>query len=312
MEPRGDHGPMELPPALVDLGRRQHGAFTTRQAEEHGVGSKGLTRLVRRGAIRRLRFGVYASALQPDSRELEVMSAVLAGGAGAVASHGTAAKLHGMYWGASEAIEITVPHRRRVSIRGVIVHRSVHLEDENLTVIDGIPATTRARTLRDLAASHHEIVLERAVDENVADGVPVREIHERLEAGGPVAGRPKLRRIIDRHDPQMRGTRSEVERMALRVARRSGIPGIVTNHRVADRHGRERFLDLAVPRCRVGAEVDTERHHGTTLGRHRDGRRQNALVLDDWLILRFDLRDLRDDPDRVVDDLLAAVALRGT
>lgn len=177
-------------------------------------------------------------------------------------------------------------------------------------MVDGIPVTTRARTLRDLAARHRREVLERAVDENVSGGVSVAEIRDRLEAGGPVAGRAKLRRVLDEQDPDMAGTRSEVERMSLRFARRAGIDGLVTDHEVVDRYGRRRFLDLAIPRYEVGAEIDTDRHHGTTLGRQRDGRRQNALVLDDWLILRFDLQDLRNDPDRIADELRAALDIR--
>lgn len=301
---------MDLPDDLSALARTQHGAFTTRQARSRGVDKDHLHRLTAGGVIRRVRFGVYASSMQPDSWQLQVVSAVLAGGDGAIASHGTAARLHGMYWGAGRVIEITVPHHRRVRIRHVTVHRSVHLDEEDLTEIDGIPVTTRARTLRDLTIVQREQVLERAVDENVAEGVPVLKIRERLEACGPIRGRPKLRRVLDRHDPQAAGTRSEVERMCLRIARGSGVPGIVTNHDVVDRNGRRRVFDLAVPHCKVGVEVDTDRHHGTTLGRHRDGRRQNALVLDDWLVLRFDLDDLTNEPETIREEIRAAVTLR--
>lgn len=297
---------------LARRARLQGGAFTTADARGAEVGRGKLSSWVRSGLVRRLYRGVYASTMQPETWELRVAGAVLAAGRGAVVSHGSAAVLHGMFWldPGDRRIELTVPHARRVEIPGVLVHRSVHLDEVDITRIGVLRVTSQARTLRDLAGSRPTWKLERAVDEAVADGAPVELIRTRLDECGPVPGRRRLRRILDRLDPSMAATRSEVERLALRWARTSEIPGLVAGHEVRDSAGDLRVFDLAIPHLRIGIEVDTVRHHGSTLARRRDGLRQNSIVLADWLILRFDLEDLQSDPDRITAEIEAAVSLQ--
>lgn len=91
------------------------------------------------------------------------MAAVLAGGAGAVLSHRSAATLWRIRLSARKQAEVTVPRRR--GRRPAIQFHQTPLPADELTVHDGIPVTTVARTLLDLAAVVDQRQVERAINE---------------------------------------------------------------------------------------------------------------------------------------------------
>ena len=103
------------------------------------------------------------------------MAAVLACGEGAVLSHRSAAELHELRATDRARIDVTVPGRGRPTANGVDVHRSTTLTPHDVTTVDGIPCTTVARTLLDLAGVVARRPLERAIEQaevlEVLDGV---------------------------------------------------------------------------------------------------------------------------------------------
>src|SRR3954469_1081855 len=90
------------------------------------------------------------------------MAAVLACGSGAVLSHAAADALWDLRASEATIIDVTVPgsggRRRR---KGLRLHRARSL-DGRTTIKDGIPVTTPARTILDLAARLDRRALERA------------------------------------------------------------------------------------------------------------------------------------------------------
>ena len=95
--------------------------------------------------------GIYAVAHTALRDEGRWLAAVLACGEGAVLSHGSAARLWRMSSVPAEpAVHVTVrgAERRRP---GIVVHRSA-LTPADVTVQRGVPVTTPARTLVDVAA----------------------------------------------------------------------------------------------------------------------------------------------------------------
>ena len=125
-----------------------------------------------------------------------------------------------------------------------------------------------------------------------------------------VEGVEKLRAVLDELHPASRWTRSDGERMALRIVRQLEVEAPVANLRVTDADGRRRYLDFAWPKLKLAVELDLHPSHGTTAGRRDDGARQNALVLVGWTVLRFDLADLMLRPDQVRDTIARAIAAR--
>ena len=72
------------------------------------------------------------------------------------------------------------------------------------------------------------------------------------------------------------------------------------------------FLDIGFDRERVAGEIDGRKYHCEPDVFESDRERQNALVLNGWLILRFTWLMLTQDPDYVVLTTRQALAARGT
>ena len=153
-------------PTLADLARRQWGVVTRAQLTELGVRDRGIADWVRSGRLQRLYRGIYAVGHDRLRLEGRWLAAVLACGPGAVLSHRDAAVLLDLRQNNSAYIDVTVPSRNgRKRQAGIRVHRSGGLRPDEVTVKNGIPVTTVARTLLDLADVLDGQALRRVITE---------------------------------------------------------------------------------------------------------------------------------------------------
>jgi very-short-patch-repair endonuclease len=153
-------------PTLAELARRQWGVVTRAQLAELGVRDRGIADWVRRGRLHRFYRGIYAVGHDRLMREGRWLAAVLACGPGAVLSHRDAGVLWDLRQSNSAKIDVTVPSRNgRRPQRGIRIHRSARLRPEEVTVRHGIPVTTVARTLLDLADVLQGQALKRVITE---------------------------------------------------------------------------------------------------------------------------------------------------
>lgn len=155
-----------------DLASQQWGLFTSAQAGALGVLSPDLLRAEKTGLLNRIRHGVYAIAGTPLSSEIELKAEWLATCPDAMAadrlrresaanrvvvSHTTAADLWGIgdLW--ADGYHFTVQKRRRSRQADVHFHRA-HLADSDWLIHPdvGLPVTSVARTIADLADAGHE------------------------------------------------------------------------------------------------------------------------------------------------------------
>ena len=134
---------------IASLARRQHGYVTRPQLLEAGLGVKAIEYRVKAGRLIPIYAGVYAVGHVPTAPADRAYAAVLVCGAGSVLSHSSALALWG--WGGElrPPFEVTAPtdHRRR----GIRVHRSTSLGRRDVRTFNGIPVTSPARTLLDVA-----------------------------------------------------------------------------------------------------------------------------------------------------------------
>jgi hypothetical protein len=115
----------DLPSALSELARLQHGVFSRRQAIRAGLTVDSVRSRVRRRTWRPIFPGVYTILTGVPGRRAQLWAAVLYAGSGALLSHETAAELHGLSDAPSDPIHVTVPGQRRVvPVEGVSIHRS--------------------------------------------------------------------------------------------------------------------------------------------------------------------------------------------
>jgi predicted transcriptional regulator of viral defense system len=153
-------GPDEV---ISGLAARQHGVVARRQLLALGIGPKAIDHRVDRSRLHVLHRGVYAAGHTVLTQQARWMAAVLAAGPGAVLSHRSAAALWRIRHTASARIEITAP-RKLHPRKNLLPHCAVLPADET-TVNDGIPVTTPARTLLDLADVIPPNQLDRALNE---------------------------------------------------------------------------------------------------------------------------------------------------
>jgi hypothetical protein len=137
---------------------QQHGLVTWAQGEA-AVGVERLWADIRSGRLVRELPEVYVVAGSPPTVHRRLMAVCLA--TGGFGSHRSAAWLEGLWRGAPRFPEITVDPSRRVRLDGVRAHESNFLPASHLTVVDGIPCTTPARTALDMSAVLSDDSVER-------------------------------------------------------------------------------------------------------------------------------------------------------
>ncbi|MGH7502884.1 MAG: DUF559 domain-containing protein [Longimicrobiales bacterium] len=293
--------------AIADIAARQRGVVSARQLREAGFGESAIKRRLRGGRLHRLYRGVYLVGHAVAAEGAVEMGAVIACGNGSVVSHWGAARLWGFASHASSnlPVDVTVPGRDPGPKRGIRVYRVRHLERRDVRSIRGIPVTSPARTLLDLAAIVSSDVLECAMAEaRVRKLVSDRDIADQLERNPGRRGASRLRRLLDlERGPAL--TRSEAERRLAALLRAASLPAPETNVRVNSLE-----VDFLWRKQRVVVEVDGYAYHSNARAFERDRERDASLVASGNVVIRFTWRQLTGRPEAVVARVAAALALR--
>jgi excinuclease ABC subunit B len=173
------------------LAGRQHGVVAQWQLAAAGLSRQAIHRRVEAGWLIRLHRGVYAVGHMALTRHSHLIAAVYACGPEALASHRAAAWLWGVLRG-SHPIEVTAPRGRKPKT-GFIMHRSRCIHEEDRALVQGIPVTSLARTIVDLADDLPDRRLADAVNEAEVQRLFDLKAVERVQARLPGRrGRHKL------------------------------------------------------------------------------------------------------------------------
>jgi hypothetical protein len=261
-------------------------------------GTRGRDR-VRRGLLVRVHRGVYAVGHRQLRREGWWMAAVLAAGEGAALSHRDAAALHGILPpGSHQRTEVTTTGRAATTDRIRVCPTTV-LDGEETTTRRGIPVTTVARTLVDLAHTVTKDRLAKALNEA-----------ERLHLLDANALERSLAKTAERHGRGYRATREALaelaetgvvftrseleERFLSLVVTPYGLPRPLTN---ASIEGME--FDAVWREQRVVVELDGWSSHHTRRAFQEDRERSNELTAKGYRVLRFTYADVSRRPERI-------------
>lgn len=293
--------------ALADLAGRQHGRVTLWQVVDLGLTRSAVTRRVASGRLHRTRRGVYAVGHRAPTRASAYMEAVLACGPGAVLSHRSAADHHGLRPSARARVDVTVPDRRGY-LPGIDAHCSRTLHPADVMTVDGIPCTTVARTLLDLAEVVDRLgverVIERAEQLRAFDG---RQVEAVLARASGRRGAPVVQAILaDYEEPPL--TKSELERLFFGLCDRAGMDRPQTQAEFVLPDGDTVYADFFWADAKLIVETDGRETHNTPQAFERDRRRDRQLTMLGYRVVRFTWRDLQRRPDEVVRTL---AALRG-
>lgn len=287
---------MDINAAVGELAERQYGLITWAQARDLGLSRRQVQHRVTSGTWQRVRPRVYIVRGAPRSWPQSVLSAVLAAPEPAYASHRTAARLWRLPIEPGDRIEITTLIERQVRIDGVRSHRSGSWDERDVAFVGRIPTTSAARTLADLSSALTEAELGAALDEGMRKGaLSLSAMHAVAQRFGIAPGRsPKtmvavLAKRIPGYDPGD----SELETHVWEVIHDAGLPLPRRRHPIRV-DGRRYVIDLAYPEQRIAIEVDGFGVHGPRTAFDQDRARQNALVLDEWRVLRFTSRSANE------------------
>jgi very-short-patch-repair endonuclease len=288
--------------AIVALAERQHGVVTRRQLAALGFGKSAVDARIRAGRLWRVHQGVYAVGRPTLTLHGRCSAAVLSCGPGAAVSHSAAGVLLGVRKERGPRIDVTVPGRGGRRRRGaLIIHRSA-LPDGDRTIKDGIPVTTPARTLIDLADVLPRRQLERALDEAAFLRLDLSDLQPRpgRRGGGVLAS------VLAEHKPGTTRTRSELEEHMLRLCQRFRLPAPDVNSSI------EAYkVDFVWREQRLIVETDGWDAHGTRGAFERDRRRDADLLAAGWRVLRVSYARLEREPEWVAKRILKALAAGG-
>jgi hypothetical protein len=278
---------------LAEIGRRQHGVVSLAQVVACGFTEAGVASLVQARRLHRVHRGVYALGPAALAREGNWMAAVLACGPGTLLAGLSAGAHHGLISSASALIDVAAP--RRIRQPGIRAH-ALTLVDADRTERLGIPCTSVARTILDIAARRPDVLppLERAEELGIFDLVALDDVIARN------AGHRGVRRLRHGLAAMTAGGprfRSEFERRLLPITRAAGLPDPLVNHSILLEDGPIE-VDCYWPRLRLVVEADGYRFHRGRQEFRRDRRRDRLLAAAGIRCLRFVWEDLAL-PDRV-------------
>ena len=278
--------------AIARIGRRQDNVITLEQLVEAGLGHRGVAHRVKARTMQRLHRGVFLLGAAPPTPMARARAAVLACGDGAVVSHRSAAEMFDLLPQSGGDVHVTVVGRNPGAHPGIRLHRPRALARHDVTKMRGIPLTTVARTICDLAATERhntvEAVFQEALYREIVtdDGLAAVIEREPRRKGAPV-----IRALLD--DPRM--TRSERERALLRLIDQAQLPRPLTNVRL---HG---FLvDAYWPAERLVLEFDGWKAHRHRHAFEKDRRRDQVMLANALRAMRVTDRHLAHEPVALV------------
>jgi Protein of unknown function (DUF559) len=234
------------------------------------------------------------------------MAAVLASGPSAGLSHLDAAGFWGLWKGAR--VHVTTPVRSRKAQRGIRLHRVRQLSEADVTVKNGIPVTTVARTLVDLTDTFGRERLTRIIREAEFQGVlDLAALDRAIERA---KGRQRLSTLIAAVETHRPGAivRSELEHAFLELCRIESIPEPETNVPMIV-GARSRELDCLWREQRVVVELDGRAAHDNPAAFEDDRARDAALTAIGLRPLRFTWRRVTREGAAVARELRATLAL---
>jgi len=289
--------------AVAELAQAQHAVFGLSQLVEAGWSVSAVHKRTAAHQLHRVFHTVY-SIVPPAllRREGWWMAAVLACGPGAVLSHRSAAALHALRPYNGTKIDITIPRRSSRRHADVRLHRSTTLLDADTTVVDGIPCTTVARTMFDLADALNRRGLERAFDQSevleLFDLTAIQDQLARNHGRRKACGMVTL--VLTEHYIGTTPTWNDFEERFYVISDDVGTPRPQVQQPLLLGDGGPVITpDFMWPEKRLIIETDGKKFHGTRQSFESDRRKDQRLTLAGWTVIRITWRQVFRRPHEI-------------
>jgi very-short-patch-repair endonuclease len=302
--------PTDRSQRLMNLANRQHGVISRDQLRRLGMSDSAIAHAIRTGRLHRVFRGTFA--LTPQiSRRGRLSAAVLACGNGAVISHRSAGALLGLLNDGPTVIDVIPPQERGRQIDGIRFHRVRAPRRDETGTVDGIPCTSPARTMVDLAGTVGDWTLrscfERAAQRKLLD---IPAIEASMDPGR--RGVKSLRTLAHgwrRAAPVAKKGRlkSPLEAKVLPLVLRRNLPAPLLNAPVEIGNGRIE-VDFLWPSQRLVVEADSRDFHGTEVAFERDRWRDRELFRVGYNTLRVTHQQAERETAAVADAIAVRLA----
>lgn len=287
------------------------GLLTRPRLHELGLTDHDIAGRLRRGTLRQLHAGVYATFGTPLPYEAQVYAGCLAAGPGAVASHRSALVMWELLDGL-QTVEVTAPRTAHPKPDGIVVHRPNILRPCDVTEMRQVPVTNPIRTLLDAGAVLPPSVVgecvELALSRKLVTVKGLRMILAELGGRGR-AGTAALRKHLDRRALGDARPESVVEPLMARLLYADLGIGPIEYQPTLVLDGVKVRPDFLVTNALAVIELDGLDAHASREALQRDLARQNLLVRHGYLVLRYTVPDLRR-PARVVSEIVSTCRRR--
>ncbi|MFI7577438.1 DUF559 domain-containing protein [Micromonospora sp. NPDC049497] len=284
----------------------QEDVISLEQARGH-LSPKAIRHRVDTGRWRQVHRAVFVTHNGPVGAEQLRWIAVLAAGPAAVLGGLTAAEAWGLRRYGSRLVHLLIPaaHQSRSVPSGVVVHRTTTLPEEDVLPVGQPRRTMPARSLVDAAQwavtdEEARAVIAAGFQQRLIGGDDVDRVLERL----PRARRRRL--IAQTAADAAGGAHSLAELDFLGLVRRAGLPEPSRQVVRRDAAGRRRYVDVLFEEWHVHVEIDGG-HHMDPAAAWADMGRQNDLWIEGDRVLRFPAWAVRNQPEKVICQLRAAL-----
>jgi very-short-patch-repair endonuclease len=294
--------PLEL--QIAQIAGRQDNLITWEQLVRIGVGRRSVARRVENGRWQRIHKAVYLIGPAPPTLSAKARAAAFAVGDGAAISHRAAAVIWALVPVTAEPeLHVTVAGRNPGVKPGIHVHRVAELPPNEVATKDGIPLTTPARTICDLAASEPLRDVESALAEARIHRLATdRQIKAVIQRAPTRPGAPIIRSLLEAEDDSGY-TRSKAERRLRDLIHQAALERPLFNEPVLGY-----VVDAVWPSQRLIVEVDGYTYHGHRAAFERDRRRDQQLIAAGYRVIRITWIQLRDRPIETIASIVKALA----
>lgn len=296
---------------MATLASRQQGVVSRRQLRDLGMSEAGISRAAAAGRLHSIFRGVYAVGHNGIGNLGRLRAATLACGPGTVISHRSEAALLGLIDKGPVVIDVIAPgaHGRRID--GIRFHRVRAPRREEVGTVAGIPCTSPARTLVDLAGVSSTWTLrsafERAAQRQRLDIAAIEAAADQGRRGvralltlvdewrsvAPIAKKGRLK--------------SPLEAKVLPLLLRRNLPTPLPNAPVEIQNGRIE-VDFLWPGHRFVVEADSRDFHATPVAFERDRWRDRELMRAGYSTLRVTHRQAEREAAAVADTIASRIS----
>lgn len=271
------------------------------------MSDSAIAHAIRAGRLHRVFRGTFTLTPQIDLRG-RLGAAVLACGSGAVVSHRSAGALLRLLDTSPAVIDVISSSEQGRKIDGIRFHRVRPPRLDEVGTVDGIPCTSPARTLVDLAGTLGDRTLrscfERAAQRKVLD---IPAIEASMDPGR--RGVKSLRALVGEWRraaavAKKGRLKSPLEAKVLPLVLGRGLPAPHLNAPVEIANGRIE-VDFLWPDHRFVVEADSRDFHGIELAFERDRWRDRELLRVGYGTLRVTHQQAERETTAVADTIAA-------